>query len=60
MLCNPSISKVNPRTLQPRQSAVFILRLGWTMHDQDVTMIQPYRRGDTTRRATILDLHRTA
>ena len=43
MLCNPAVSKVNPRTLQPRRRAMFILRLGQTIHDQHVTMVQPKR-----------------
>ena len=45
MLRNPAVGKVNPRTLQPRHRAVYLLRLRQTIHDQDVTMVQPNRRG---------------
>ena len=37
MLSHPAVGKGNPRTLQPRHRAMFILRLGKTIHDQDVT-----------------------
>ena len=60
VLCYGSECEVNPRTLQPRRRAMFILRLGWTIRDQDVTMVQLNRRGDTTQPATDLELHRMA
>ena len=56
VLCYPSECKVNPSTLQPRRRATFKLLFGWTIHDQDVTVVQPNRRGNFTRRATNLEL----
>ena len=36
MPCDPSICKVNPRTLQPRHRAMCTFQL--TIHNQEVTM----------------------
>ena len=36
-------------TLRPRHRALFILRLRQTIHDQEVTMVQLNRSGDTAR-----------
>ena len=61
MLRYPTERKVNPRTLQPRHRAIFILGLGQTIHDQSVTMIQSNRIGNLARRGTThLKLHRIA
>ena len=61
MLRYPTERKVYLRTLQPRHRAIFILRLGQTIDDQSVTMIQPNRIGNLARRATThLELHRIA
>ena len=45
LVCYPTEHKVNLRTLQPRHSAMHILRLDQTMNDQEVPMVQPPRRG---------------
>ena len=59
MLGNPAVGEVNPRTLQPRDSAEFILRLSQTIHDQNVTMISRIGEGTLPRRATTHhELHR--
>ena len=47
--------------MQPRHRAMYTLRLSQTIHDQNVTIIQPNRRANPTRRATThLELHRIA
>ena len=48
VLCYPTEHKVNSRTLQPRHSTMYTLRLGQTTHDQEVRMVQPNRRGRST------------
>ena len=60
VLRNAAVRKVNPRTLQPRHHAMFIFRLGQTIHDQNVTVVQPNRRENFARCATNLELHRIA
>ena len=51
MQCSPTERKINPRTRQFRRRGALRLRLSQTIHDQEVTVIQPNLGGSVLLRA---------